>query len=134
MSEYDTTFRQLMVAYPQHSWAKIYTQMWNLAMKEPIISPILAMQTNKIGETDLHLNLKKKAETGTAGNSIKTSVKVETVTMSTDVNIAMLGVTVFITAIKDWQLSLIQTTTTTQTAAMWRKTRKLVQAIPSDSK
>ena len=37
MSEYDTTFRQLMAAYPQCSWAKIYTQMWNLAMKEPII-------------------------------------------------------------------------------------------------
>ena len=53
---------------------------------------------NKIGETDLHLNPpKRKAETGFAGNSIKTSAKAETVTTNTDVNIVMLGVMVSIT-------------------------------------
>ena len=36
VSYYDTTFRQLMAFNPQRSWAKIYTQMWNLALRDPI--------------------------------------------------------------------------------------------------
>ena len=36
VSEYDITFRQLMSTYLHRSWAKIYTQMWNLAMQDPI--------------------------------------------------------------------------------------------------
>ena len=31
---YDYTFRQLMERKPSRSWAKIYTQMWNLAMTD----------------------------------------------------------------------------------------------------
>ena len=33
---YDYTFRQLMERKPHRSWAKIYTQMWNLAMTDHI--------------------------------------------------------------------------------------------------
>ena len=33
---YDYTFRQLMHSKPKRSWAKIYNQLWNLAMKDPI--------------------------------------------------------------------------------------------------
>ena len=33
---YDYTFRQLMERKPNRSWAKIYTQMWNLAMTDHI--------------------------------------------------------------------------------------------------
>ena len=33
---YDYTFRQLMERKPVRSWAKIYTQIWNLAMRDPI--------------------------------------------------------------------------------------------------
>ena len=33
---YDTTFRRLMAQYPDHSWAKTYTQMWHLSMRDPI--------------------------------------------------------------------------------------------------
>ena len=36
VANYDYTFRQLMEYNPQRSWAKIYSQMWNLAMKDPI--------------------------------------------------------------------------------------------------
>ena len=36
VSEYDVTFKQLMANFPQCSWGKIYTQMWNLAMHDPI--------------------------------------------------------------------------------------------------
>ena len=36
VSNYDVTFRHLMAANPQWSWAKIYNQMWNIAMREPI--------------------------------------------------------------------------------------------------
>ena len=36
VAEYDCTFQQLMSNYPVRSWAKIYNQMWNLAMKDPI--------------------------------------------------------------------------------------------------
>ena len=36
VSNYDTTFRQLMAQNPLRSWSKIYNQMWNLAMKENI--------------------------------------------------------------------------------------------------
>ena len=33
---YDVTFRHLMEFNPQRSWGKTYTQMWHLAMKEPL--------------------------------------------------------------------------------------------------
>ena len=33
---YDTVFRQLMAKKPGRSWAKTYTQLWNIAMCEPI--------------------------------------------------------------------------------------------------
>ena len=29
-------FRQLMASYPNRSWAKLYNQMWNLTMKDPV--------------------------------------------------------------------------------------------------
>ena len=32
--EYDYCFRQLMAEYPQRSWARTYTQMWNLTLCE----------------------------------------------------------------------------------------------------
>ena len=33
---YDMTFRHLMSANPSRSWARIYTQGWSLAMRDPI--------------------------------------------------------------------------------------------------
>ena len=33
---YDMTFRHLMAANPNRSWAKIYSQGWSLAMRDPI--------------------------------------------------------------------------------------------------
>ena len=36
VAHYDFTFRQLMHANPNHSWGKTYTQLWNIAMKDPI--------------------------------------------------------------------------------------------------
>ena len=33
---YDFTFRQLMAAKPWRSWAKTYTQGWNIALKDPV--------------------------------------------------------------------------------------------------
>ena len=36
VANYDYTFRQLMAANPSRSWAKIYNQMWNIAMRSPI--------------------------------------------------------------------------------------------------
>ena len=36
VASYDFTFRQLMAANPQRSWAKIYNQMWNISMRNPI--------------------------------------------------------------------------------------------------
>ena len=36
VSFYDFTFRQLMERKPNRSWAKIYTQMWNLALTDHI--------------------------------------------------------------------------------------------------
>ena len=33
---YDYTFRQLMAQNPDRSWAKIYNQIWNLSMRNPI--------------------------------------------------------------------------------------------------
>ena len=34
---YDYTFRQLMASKPHRTWAKLYTQFWNLAMQNPIV-------------------------------------------------------------------------------------------------
>ena len=36
VSYYDYTFRQLMHKYSNRSLAKVYNQLWNLAMKDPI--------------------------------------------------------------------------------------------------
>ena len=36
LAYYDFTFRQLMAAKPWRSWAKTYTQGWNLALKDPV--------------------------------------------------------------------------------------------------
>ena len=36
VAEYDFVFRQLMSDNPHRSWAKTYTQMWNIALREPI--------------------------------------------------------------------------------------------------
>ena len=33
---YDFTFRQLMSEKPHRSWGKIYSQLWNLAMRDPL--------------------------------------------------------------------------------------------------
>ena len=36
VSFYDITFRQLMASNPARPWSKIYNQMWNIAMREPL--------------------------------------------------------------------------------------------------
>ena len=36
VANYDLTFRQLMAFKPHRSWAKIYNQGWNLAMRDPL--------------------------------------------------------------------------------------------------
>ena len=36
VARYDYIFRQLMASKPYRSWAKVYTQMWNLTLNEPI--------------------------------------------------------------------------------------------------
>ena len=36
VAKYDYVFRQLMAAKPYRSWAKTYTQMWNMTLNEPI--------------------------------------------------------------------------------------------------
>ena len=36
VARYDYVFRQLMAAKPYRSWAKVYTQMWNISLNEPI--------------------------------------------------------------------------------------------------
>ena len=36
VANYDVTFRHLMSARPHRSWAKLYNQGWNLAMRDPI--------------------------------------------------------------------------------------------------
>ena len=36
VAKYDYVFRQLMAEKPHRSWAKIYTQMWNITLNEPI--------------------------------------------------------------------------------------------------
>ena len=36
VAKYDYVFRQLMAEKPYRSWAKVYTQMWNITLNEPI--------------------------------------------------------------------------------------------------
>ena len=43
---YDYTFRQLMAVKPYHSWAKMYTQFWNLAMRNPLNNGSSYSQSN----------------------------------------------------------------------------------------
>ena len=36
IAEYNYVFRQLMASNPERSWAKTYSQMWNIALREPL--------------------------------------------------------------------------------------------------
>ena len=36
VADYDFVFRHLMAENRQHSWAKTYMQMWNLALRDPV--------------------------------------------------------------------------------------------------
>ena len=36
VASYDLTFRHLMAANPQRSWAKLYHQMWNISLRDPL--------------------------------------------------------------------------------------------------
>ena len=36
VANYNFTFRQLMSAYPQRNWGKIYSQMWNMSIRDLI--------------------------------------------------------------------------------------------------
>ena len=36
VASYDNIFRHLMSQYPDRSWAKTYTQMWHLSMRDPL--------------------------------------------------------------------------------------------------
>ena len=36
VAKYDFVFRQLMDSKPHRSWAKVYTQMWNITLNEPL--------------------------------------------------------------------------------------------------
>ena len=47
---YDTTFRQLMSKKPSRSWAKTYTQLWNLAMCDPLPKTYHNPSNSKINE------------------------------------------------------------------------------------
>ena len=42
---YDVVFRQMMAKNPNRSWGKIYTQMWNMAMCDPLKSGGNSFQT-----------------------------------------------------------------------------------------
>ena len=46
VANYDLTFRQLMSYKPHRSWAKIYNQGWNLAMRDPLSRNNTANQQN----------------------------------------------------------------------------------------
>ena len=46
---YDFTFRQLMHSKPHRSWAKIYNQVWSLAMRDPLVGKGGGQQHGLIG-------------------------------------------------------------------------------------
>ena len=55
VAAYDYTFRQLMASAPSRSWAKIYNQMWNLSMKDPLPRthhPTAGYQSNVQGKNN----------------------------------------------------------------------------------
>ena len=65
VANYDFTFRQLMSTYPQRSWAKIYNQMWNIAMRD------LLLQNNQFGANSGSRN---SATASYSGNTAQTLV------------------------------------------------------------
>ena len=50
VARYDYVFRQLMASKPHRSWAKVYTQMWNLTLNEPI------KKFNEVGNSNSNNN------------------------------------------------------------------------------
>ena len=47
--DYDITFRHLMAFNPNRSWAVTYNQMWNLCMREPLVSKPFTFQQRSGG-------------------------------------------------------------------------------------
>ena len=66
VSYYDTTFRQLMAQNPGWSWSKIYNQMWNIAMREPLLRPNNG--TPHYGNGSGNFNNNKRNTPGNGGN------------------------------------------------------------------
>ena len=53
---YDMTFRQLMSQKPGRSWAKIYTQLWNLAMCKPVNKNVQSHEKGQGGSSSKSVN------------------------------------------------------------------------------
>ena len=72
VSYYDTTFRHLMAQNPGRSWSKIYNQMWNIAMREPLLrtnngAPYFGSNNNNQGS----YNGSRKLSQNTSGGKRK---------------------------------------------------------------
>ena len=64
VANYDLTFRQLMACRPHRSWAKLYNQGWNLAMRDPIgkVQTVTNYQQNSAKSFSTHSNSNGKRD------------------------------------------------------------------------
>ena len=60
VAHYDYVFRQLMAEYPNRSWAKTYTQMWNMCLLEQPSTGYV----NQNSHNNNNANQKRNRETG----------------------------------------------------------------------
>ena len=63
VSHYDITFRHLMSQNPARSWSKIYNQMWNMALRDP-----LPRNNQNFNSSTTHSNGNNRKSGGQNGN------------------------------------------------------------------
>ena len=106
---YDFTFRQLMSEKPNRNWGKIYNQLWNLAMCDPLVKSHQQGNHNAGGDKVVVVTVPLKERptgmTDAAGNTIgMLSAESGAVILTTDVIIAGLGITVLMNVLRKRQL------------------------------
>ena len=75
VSNYDYTFRQLMAYHPQRNWGKIYNQMWNMSMRDPITKNQQYYQNQNLGQKGKTQQHGKSGSSNQNGGKFKPKVK-----------------------------------------------------------
>ena len=92
VASYDLTFRQLMVFKPQRSWAKTYTQGWNLALRDSIGRNTTTTFQKVLTFRDQVVELVELGMMTAVGDLIKIDARTLNASLITDAHIVVVGI------------------------------------------